>query len=625
MNKTLLTLLFVAIFKLGSTQTNREIGGNDGNVTQTPINRSWSTNATSISNYSIAEFLYTNTEIGISGGAICIDRIAFYKGGGSTSTSGTFNTTGVSIYMKTVSATTIATGTYDLSTYTLVWQGTFPSNGAINAWKEVTLNTTFLYNNGANDHLQVLVLNNSGSVPANNNTDRPAWRYNSFPGTDIRSRFNSNATALPTFGGSSGNRPSIRIRYQASSVSAPNAITGSNQICAGNSVTLTATGGNATTRWYSGSCGGTQVGTGTSFTTPALNTTITYFAANEACNSITACASFTVNVTSPATAPSGITGNTAICQNTTTTLTATGGNANTKWFTGSCGGTQVGTGATYTTNTLNAATPFFAANEDCNGITACANITVNIENAPVAPSAIAGDNLLCENETATYSVINEAGVIYNWTVPAGWAGSSTTNEITVTANNTTGTISVTAENNCGISTASDLTIAVNALPTVTLDAFGINCTTDADFTLTGGSPAGGNYFIDGTPATTFDPSIGAGTYTVTYEYTDGNNCVATATQDIAVDICSGIENINAENILLFPNPTTNELFIKLNKGTYNVTLFDAVGKQLNNYHWQLNNTTTKNINTSHFSNGVYYINLKAENGTATNFKFIVGQ
>jgi hypothetical protein len=178
---------------------------------------------------------------------------------------------------------------------------------------------------------------------------------------------------------------------------------------------------------------------------------------------------------------------------------------------------------------------------------------------------------------------------------------------------------------CGTSTSSDLAITVNALPNVTLDAFGNNCTTDASFTLSGGNPTGGNYFIDGTPATTFDPSTGAGTYTITYEYADGNNCVAATSENIIVDVCSGIENINAENILLFPNPTTNELFIKLNKGTYNVTLFDAVGKQLNNYQWQLNNTATKNINISHFSNGVYFINLKAENGTITNLKFIVRQ
>jgi hypothetical protein len=957
-----------------------------------------------ISNYSIAEILYTNAEINVTGGSMTIDRVAFNKTGGSTSTSTTFNTNNVSIYMKTVSATTIATGTYDLGTYTLVWSGTFPSAGAF-GFKEVTLTNTYSYANGTNDNLSILVLNNSGSIPANNNVDRPGWGCNTFSGTDVRSRFNNDDALLPTFGGSSTTRPQVRLRYtlvpnsvandncpgsfltvgaaatsgtvvgatatisptdyngydnddvwynfnapasgsanirmtqdvnpqafdgvlelrdnsacnstriQArnfttvngfnneemrvsgltpganykvriysygtgssnqggftirvqdtytssqndnvcsatvfnlsgntttvngntntsfgyevgeptgsnwnfnfvasptvpsqsqwyrftptasgtytftgsmivggrglqmgvyrsssanptcsdilnaanrvevgsgataalngtvnvsniclsagttyyiqldsylgelntpsltitlnnSGASAPTAITGTTQICPNTSTTLTATGGNANTRWYTGSCGGTQVGTGASFTTPNLNTNTEYFAANEdACGGITTCASTTVTVSGTTTAPTAITGTTQICEGSTTTLTATGGNANTRWYTGSCGGTPIGTGASFTTPNLNTNTQYFAANEDacggittcidvtvtvlpnavapttitgddvlcanentvltavggdantqwfegscggtlvctgatfttpnltanaqyfaanngCSGLTTCVNISVTVEQLPATPGTISGNTTLCENETAVFTVTNTAGVSYNWTLPNGWSGSSTTNEITVAVNNTSGTISVTAENGCGTSTSSNLALTVNALPTVTLDAFGNNCTTDASFTLSGGSPAGGNYFLDGTPATSFDPSTGAGTYTITYEYADGNNCVAATSENIIVDVCSGIENINAETILLFPNPAINELFIKLNKGTYSATVFDAVGKQLDSYSWQLSNTAIKNINISHFSNGVYFINLNAENGTITNLKFIVRQ
>lgn len=70
-------------------------------------------------------------------------------------------------------------------------------------------------------------------------------------------------------------------------------------ILQGQSDTLSLTGGslgNGQWTWYSGSCGGTQVGTGATLTvTPA--TTTTYFVRGEGCGMVTACAQVTVTVT----------------------------------------------------------------------------------------------------------------------------------------------------------------------------------------------------------------------------------------------------------------------------------------------------------------------------------------
>lgn len=227
---TLLVNVFLAKSLLA--QTNVTVGSNTSSSTSTIINRSWGSGTPSLdANYSIAEILYTNAEIGVSGGSITIDRVAFNKTGGSTSTSALFNTANVSIYMKTVSATTIASGTYNLATYTLVWAGTFPSAGAF-GFKEVTLTTPYVYANGSSDNLSILVLNNSGTIPATNNTDRPAWGCNTFSGADVRSRFNNDANALPTFGGSSTTRPQVRLRYNFTNVS--------NDNCPGSFLTINA-------------------------------------------------------------------------------------------------------------------------------------------------------------------------------------------------------------------------------------------------------------------------------------------------------------------------------------------------------------------------------------------------
>jgi hypothetical protein len=78
-------------------------------------------------------------------------------------------------------------------------------------------------------------------------------------------------------------------------VAAPATITGNNTICAGESTTLTASGGNSSTQWFASSCGGTPVGTGSSITV-APATTTTYFAANNNCGCNTACVSRIIQV-----------------------------------------------------------------------------------------------------------------------------------------------------------------------------------------------------------------------------------------------------------------------------------------------------------------------------------------
>src|SRR5690554_6027160 len=136
---------------------------------------------------------------------------------------------------------------------------------------------------------------------------------------------------------------------------APTSITGTSTICSGASTTLTVSGGTlgtgATAQWYSGSCGGTLVGTGNSITVSPTSTTTYYVRYSGTCNT-TSCASQTVTVNSNSTAPTSITGTTTICSGSSTTLTVNGGTLGTgataQWFSGSCGGTLVGTGNSIT-------------------------------------------------------------------------------------------------------------------------------------------------------------------------------------------------------------------------------------------------------------------------------------
>ncbi|GAA4362026.1 hypothetical protein GCM10023185_29580 [Hymenobacter saemangeumensis] len=109
------------------------------------------------------------------------------------------------------------------------------------------------------------------------------------------------------------------------------------------------------------------------------------------------------------------------------------------------------------------------------------------------------------------------------TLPAGLAGTSGYRIRLV------GSSPATTSNDNG----SNLT--VNNPPAVTLAAFAPVCVNASTFTLTGGSPAGGTYRVNGTVASSFNPAAaGVGSYTITYTFTDGTGCSATATRTLEV-------------------------------------------------------------------------------------------
>jgi hypothetical protein len=103
--------------------------------------------------------------------------------------------------------------------------------------------------------------------------------------------------------GSVLNVDAIRFGYVSAPCSAPSiptsATASSSTITQGQSTTLSVNGGNVGDGqwvWYTGSCGGTQIGTGSSLSvTP--NGTTTFYVRGEGCGSNTNCVQVTVNVT----------------------------------------------------------------------------------------------------------------------------------------------------------------------------------------------------------------------------------------------------------------------------------------------------------------------------------------
>ncbi|WP_046245548.1 carbohydrate-binding protein [Hymenobacter terrenus] len=84
--------------------------------------------------------------------------------------------------------------------------------------------------------------------------------------------------------------------------------------------------------------------------------------------------------------------------------------------------------------------------------------------AATQPGPISGAATVAAGSTQTYSVAVVPGATaYTWTLPTGWAGTSTSTSITATAGNAGGTISVKASNACGASIATTTAVSVTPL------------------------------------------------------------------------------------------------------------------------------------------------------------------
>lgn len=178
-------------------------------------------------------------------------------------------------------------------------------------------------------------------------------------------------------------------------------------ICSGSSTTISITSGslNGATnwQWYTVSCGGTSAGSGTSITVSPTSTTTYYVRGEGGCVTGATCASITINVNQPSTAPASITSNVAantVCEGDIISLAVNGGSLGTgaswKWYDANCGGTVVSTGSTFNTNLFSSTTYYARAEGTCN-TTACAQLAVTAVPYPVVIAGL--DQEICAPAT----------------------------------------------------------------------------------------------------------------------------------------------------------------------------------------------------------------------------------
>ena len=377
--------------------------------------------------------------------------------------------------------------------------------------------------------------------------------------------------------GTCSNTKTISVTVNATpTVAASNAT-----ICNGSTANLMASGATS----YSWNTGATSA----SITvTPTVATNYTVVGTNTLGCSNTRTLSVTVNAL-----PNVVSTSATICAGATATITASGASTY-SWNTGATSANLTASPASNTTYTVTGTSASGCIK------TATATITVG-----AAPSISVNSSTICAGATATLAA---SGVTtYTWNTSSNATSisvSPTSTSVYTVSGNLTG---------CAVGATQTATVTVNSLPVVTMGTLSSPmCVANAPVTLSG-SPSGGTFSGTGVVGNTFDPSVsGQGTFSLMYDYTDGNGCSAVDTKTVDVSLCTGITELTNTNISVYPNPARDAINVMMDASLINNTtieLYDAIGKlviteKVMNVH------TTVSINN--LAKGIYTLRILSE-------------
>jgi len=274
------------------------------------------------------------------------------------------------------------------------------------------------------------------------------------------------------------------------------------------------------------------------------------------------------------------------------------------------GNTSINANLAHTYSTLGNYTVQLIATNSCGSDTVSQNVNLNCN--PISVSIIANSRTtFCTGDSVELTTTPVSGYSYQWLNDAQLINGAESFEYTVLQSGNY-SLSTTDSNSC-FGNSNTITVIVNDLPVVLLAAFDTVCTTDQIFNLSGGSPFGGTYFVDGFVMFPFDPGSGSGVYQVEYFYVDTNGCAASASENLIVEVCIGVENIPNEFIHIAPNPASDFLTITFLEGSLKepveIILYDAQGKIA--LHILLENGE-ETLRVNQLDAGVYLVKILSE-------------
>jgi hypothetical protein len=361
-------------------------------------------------------------------------------------------------------------------------------------------------------------------------------------------------------------------------------------ICEGNTTTLSVSSSTYTTNWYASSSSTNAIGIGSSYTTPVLTAgSYSYYAAAVGCQPSASRAIIVVNVNPN---PTLSVNNATICVGQTYVISPSGATSYTF-----SGGTATVSPVSTTAYTITGKGPTGCP---ATNTVICA-ITVN-----TLPQIIANSGSICAGSSFTITPSGASTYTYS-------GGSPIVNPAATTSYSVTGT----SVNGCVSTTPGIVTVSVYPLPTLQINTSSPFICPYQSVTLTVGGAA--SYSWSGGPATAsfvVNPSA-TSVYSVTGYAQSGCAAISSFTQ--AVDGCVGLPNTKTlkSGARVFPNPNNGKFSIELLRGA-SVILSNASGELLEKFEFA---PGINSVNMNRYSPGVYFVYVRTGGSTEV-FKII---
>jgi hypothetical protein len=245
-------------------------------------------------------------------------------------------------------------------------------------------------------------------------------------------------------------------------------------ICGNGTLTLTSAASGGTINWYTVSTGGSSIGTGTSFTTPTLSATTTYYV-DATKNSIASSARTpiiatvntipTITSTSPASA----------CENQPVVLNSTASAGTVNWYAALTGGLSLQTATAYTTAVLSSTTTYYV-DATLNGCTSLTRtpIIATIIPFPIITAASTASNCGPGNVTLTGSS-NVGTISWFQQISSGSALQTGTTYTTSTLNSDVSYFIEATNNGCINPIRFEVAITILPVPEILTSLSAANC------------------------------------------------------------------------------------------------------------------------------------------------------